>query len=400
MGNAPQTDNGEKEHHKEFKWFAAKRILLGAVGIVLVLWLVSYGLRFFETPETAQNAFAPQAADEQTGHEAASTEGNETAAGHGPAAAVETPAEAARPAPAAHAAAVPADEVHAPSQAPAEGPPAETAHGSPAAGEKTAPATAGHAAFSTSGVRGVAFVDAMIAPMHYELYERFYGWRPNDIIEWTDNVNNYQLGVLEVTRRSAEVLAERISRTGSTQSFEKELEKARSNFNINADQYWLPSAETSYKEALDLLESYKGKLMNGTAFFYNRTDNLIPLLRAYENLLGSCDDNLIKTKEDDGSNVSWFMADNYFYYAKGVASAMHTILEAVAVDFANTIETRRGTEVLHHALEALHHATSIDPWLVTDAAPDGILANHRANMAGPISHARFYIGLLVETLST
>ena len=153
-------------------------------------------------------------------------------------------------------------------------------------------------------------------------------------------------------------------------------------------------------EAIELLENYKRKLMNGTAYFYNRTDNLIPLLRAYENLLGSCDDNLIKTHEDDGSEVSWFKADNYFFYAKGVASSMHTILEAVSVDFARTIETRRGTEVLHHALEALHHATEIDPILILDSDLDGILANHRSNMAGPISHARFYIGLLIETLST
>ena len=247
---------------------------------------------------------------------------------------------------------------------------------------------------------GIHFLEATIAALDYELNERFYGWRPNDIIEFTDNVNNYQLGILEVTRRTAEVLAERISRTGSTQSFEKDLEKARSNFNINADQYWLPSAEASYKEAIELLVNYKGKLMNGTAFFYNRTDNLIPLLRAYENLLGSCDDNLIKAHEDDGSEVSTFKADNYFYYAKGVAHAMHSVLSAVAVDFANTIETRRGTEVLHHAIEALGHATHIDPILIFDSPPDGILANHRANMAGPISHARFYIGLLVETLST
>jgi hypothetical protein len=123
-------------------------------------------------------------------------------------------------------------------------------------------------------------------------------------------------------------------------------------------------------------------------------------LQAYENLLGSCDDKLVKHYEDDGSEVSWFQADDYFYYAKGVASAMHSILEAVAVDFDTAIETRRGTEILHHTLEALHHATQIDPILILDSAPDGILANHRANMAAPISHARFFVGLLIETLST
>jgi hypothetical protein len=196
------------------------------------------------------------------------------------------------------------------------------------------------------------------------------------------------------------VLLERISSTGGSQTFDKDLELARNNLMIKASDYMLPSAEDSYEEALESLRNYRGKLLNGTAFFYGRIDNLIPLLRAYENLLGSCDDKLIRHYEDDGSEVSWFSADDYFYYAKGVASAMHSILEAVAVDFATAIETRRGTEILHHTLESLHHATLIDPLLILDSSPDGIFANHRANMAAPISHARFFVGLLIETLST
>ena len=399
MEKTPNPDAGEKQT-KGFKLFAAQRIVIGAVAIVLLLWLVHYGLSFFDTPQTAKPGHTPHIADAAGTPDTAAHDSAAGTADHGadpahentPSGAVDShgDAEAAKPQEG-HAAAV------TPNKADTHTP--KAAHSADATGEP-AHATAGHAAFSSSGVTGVAFVEAMIAPMHYELNERFYGWRPNDIADFTDNVNNYQLGVLEVTRRTAEVLAERISRTGSTQSFEKDLEKARSNFNINADQYWLPSAEASYTEALELLENYKAKLLNGTAFFYNRTDNLIPLLRAYENLLGSCYDNLIKAHEDDGTEVSWFRADDYFYYARGVAGAMHAVLEAVAVAFAKTIETRRGTEVLHHALEALHHATLIEPILVFDSAPDGILANHRANMAGPISHARFYIGLLIETLST
>jgi hypothetical protein len=162
----------------------------------------------------------------------------------------------------------------------------------------------------------------------------------------------------------------------------------------------MPSAESSYSEALKALESYKAKLENGTAPFFTRTVNLIPLLEAYESLLGSCDDNLVKAKEDDGSDVSWFRADDYFYYAQGVASAMQTILQGVAVDFAKVIETRRGDGVLHHAIEALHHGLEIKPLIILDGAPDGFTANHRSNLAATISHARFYVGLLIQTLST
>jgi len=398
MGTTPNTDSGEKGS-KEFKLFAAKRILLGAVGIVLLLWLVSFALSFFDSPPSETDGHTPHVADMQDSTDTAAHDEAAAPAGHGPADAHDAAAEAdAHDAPETP----PAADSHdaAPTAGPSEAHAPAAGHGTATTDKPDSHAPAGHAAFTASGVKGVAFMDAMIAPMHHELSERFYGWRPNDIIEFTDNVNNYQLGVLEVTRRTAEVLTERISRTGSTQAFEKDLEQARNNFMINADQYWLPSAETSYEEALEALERYRAKLENGSALFYNRTDNLIPLLRAYENLLGSCDDNLIKTKEDDGTDVSWFKADDYFYYAKGVAHAMHSILEAVAVDFAKTIETRRGTEVLHHALESLEHAMHIDPILIFDSAPDGILANHRANMAGPISHARFYIGLLIETLST
>jgi hypothetical protein len=285
----------------------------------------------------------------------------------------------------------------------------DAGHGQATAAHGAADADAGHGAPAAGGhgappaeplVKGVAFMNAFIEPIRFEVEERFWGWRPNDIIEFTDNVNNFQLGVLETTRRTIEALHEQISRTGSTQAHNKHLENARNNFMIGADDYMLPSAENSYSEAIDSLREYKEQLENGTAFFYTRTANLLPLLRAYEYLLGSCDDNLVKTHEEDGKPVSFTKADDYFYYSKGVASAMLSILEAVAVDFSQTIEPRRGTEVLHHAIEALHHASEVDPLIILNAGSNSFLANHRLNLAGPISHARFYIGLLIETLST
>jgi len=272
--------------------------------------------------------------------------------------------------------------------------------------EKT---TGGHAAptHEVAGVvetkpkpKGVAFVEATIKPLDYELNERSWGWRPNDILDFTDNVNNFQLGVLEVTRRTAVILTERISRTGTTAAFDRNLERAMNWFMIKSDRYWFPSPESKYKAGLNELMTYKEKLEKGEANFHTRTDNLIPLLMAYEDLLGSCEENLVKTKEDDGSSVSFFKADDYFFYAQGIASSMHTILEAVLEDFLITVESRRGAEVLHHAIESCHHATEIDPLLITNSSLSGILANHRANLAAPMSHARFYIGVLIKTLST
>ena len=260
----------------------------------------------------------------------------------------------------------------------------------------------GHAeeAVQTFPAVGMAFVDAVVRPLEYELTQRFYGWRPNDILDFTDNVNNFQLGVLEVTRRSAVILAERISRTGSTAAFDSNLENAMNWFMIKADRYWFPSAESKYKAGLKEIRDYFHKLERGEAQFYTRTDNLIPLLTAYQDLLGSCDENLVKATEDDGSPVSYFKADDYFFYAKGVATTMYTILKGIEKDFNIMVSREGGLEVLHHAIESCHHAMEVDPWIVLNSDLSSIFANHRVNMAAPISHARFYLGVLIKALST
>jgi hypothetical protein len=247
---------------------------------------------------------------------------------------------------------------------------------------------------------GITFVNAVIEPLDYELNHRFYGWRPNDIIDVTDNVENLQRGVLEVTRRTVRILTERISRTGNTVAFNTHLENAMNWLMVKADTYWFPSPEAKYQEALDELELFKQELENGQESFFARTDNIIPLLQVFEDLLGSCEENLVKKVEKDGSKVGFFASDDYFFYSKGVASAMGTILEAVEEDFGATIESRKGMDDLINAIDSLHHACEIDPLIILNSDPDSLWANHRANMAAPISHAKFYLGVLITTLET
>ncbi|WP_321416391.1 DUF2333 family protein [uncultured Desulfobacter sp.] len=252
-----------------------------------------------------------------------------------------------------------------------------------------------HAAPVRTGPRGVAFVEACIQPLDYELNHRFLGWRPNDIIRIADNIKYLQLGVLEVTRRTAVALAENLSRTGSTDAYVPSLEYAMNSFMIKPTELMFPSAEGKYQEGLDGWRNYQEMVLRGEARFYRRVDNLVPLLKAYESILGSCDENLVKKPGE----LSTFKADDVFYYAKGVAIAMGTILGAVAVDCDDTIGSVQGMDVIHHAVEALHHASSLDPWIVFEGSPDGILANHRANIAAPISHARFYLDVLSRSLT-
>jgi len=270
----------------------------------------------------------------------------------------------------------------------------KTAHGAQAEEDGHGPAV------PVSDIIGATFIQAAIMPLNHELNERAWGWRPNDVINITDNINNFQLGVLEITRRTAVVLSERLSRTGVTAAIDDHLENATNWLMIKPDRYIFPSAETKYNDSLDEIRLYLERLQNKKANFYTRSDNLIPLLSSYVELLGSCDENLAKLTEEDESPVSYFKADDYFFYAQGVASSLHTILQAIAHDFSSIIETRHGAEPLHHAIISCHHAMQIDPWLILESSLDSIFANHRANMAAPISHAGFYLRVLITTLST
>jgi len=400
--------NSEKRamNESEFMRYATKRVAVIVVVALVVLWVFVKVMGFFDKPESVQTAHKTPHGSEIT-HTATPPAHSEQEAHAEPATAAEHGAQATDKkhdvaqkslAKLEHAAAVKSAAQHdrhaAASSKPADQRAPEYSTYKPSLG------TTHEAPQKVALPKGIAFVDAVIEPMNHELNVRFWGWRPNDILNFTDNYNSFQLGVLEVTRRTAVILAERISRTGSTASFDPNLQSAMNWFMIKADRYWFPSPESKYKAGLAEFQEYRERLLKGKALFHTRADNLIPLLIAYEDLLGSCDENLVKTTEEDGSPVSHFQADDYFYYAKGVASAMYTILEAVHEDFHDTLEARRGVEVLHHAIESCHHAMEIDPLYITNSNLSGLLANHRANMAAPISHARFYLGVLITALST
>jgi hypothetical protein len=393
-----------------FKKFATQRIVTGLLLTVAVLWLTGtvLGLLSKSEPrvvkvlprEPSASAQSPSPRSSETAHaQTAGETPNADSTGQSP---VPSLAKESKSLPDAPLHGDPGTSVHA--LTPGSQKPSAPSHGAemPAV---SSPAIIPHGLDSSKPVDkkipGVAFVTATIRPLSYELNDRFWGWRPNDILDFTDNINNFQLGVLEVTRRTTVILTERLSRTGSVESLNKNLERAMDWLMTKPERYWFPSPESRYEDALAEIAAYKNNLENGAAVFYSRADTLLPLLATYDNLLGSCDENLIKTKESNGDPVSWFRVDDYFYYAKGVASALETILEAVMEDFQPTLETRHGMEILHHAIASCKRASEIEPWfLVTDSDFSGILANHRANMAAPISHARFYIEVLIAVLST
>jgi len=283
---------------------------------------------------------------------------------------------------------------------PAPAPPA-------AAHQKTAPAPPPPAAPAPpprEPVKGETFTRALIKIMDDQVNQPWFGWRPNTIVfgkfGLTDNVNHTQLGVLEVARRTIVVLNENFTRFATTEAYDPRGNEAMNFVMVSPDKYWFPSASGKYREAMADLEFYIGNLQKGRSRFYSRVDHLIALLSNYKDLLGSSFNNLIKDTEADGKPVSWWVTDDYFYFGRGIALGMAAMLEAVSKDFHQELQKKNSHKLMEDAIHALHGASHLAPWLVTNGAKDGILANHRANMSTYIGEAEHVISTLQMQLAT
>lgn len=244
-----------------------------------------------------------------------------------------------------------------------------------------------------SPIPGVTFVETMVNLMEHELSGRTLGWRPNDIIvgRFTDNINNFQLGVLEALRFTTLRLKDSLTRMGDADAYDPDLEAALNLLMNRATLFWFPSAENSYREAVDHLKNFLVKLENGQRHFYYRSDNLLLLVSTYRDLLGNVNRNLIR------QNVGWFESDDYFYYAKGVAHVYFEILKVVRVGFQSQLSsTLDAVAIMDELLHELWIAEQVDPWLVLNSGPDSFFANHRFNLNAPLSEVAHLLVVLSQ----
>jgi hypothetical protein len=242
-----------------------------------------------------------------------------------------------------------------------------------------------------SPIPGVTFVQTMIDLMSYELHGRFFGWRPNDLIvgRFTDNVNNYQLGVLEALRFTTFRLKENLTRMGDADAYDPDLENALNLFMNSATLFWFPSSEGAYSKAVDHLKRFQDKLKSGQGRFYYRVDSLLAIINTYKDILGNVDRNLVR------SDVPWSETDDYFYYAKGVAHVYYEILRVVRVSYEKQLTTTlNALEIMDEINHELYRVELMDPWIVLDSDLGGIFANHRANLNAPLSEVTHMLGII------
>ena len=64
-----------------------------------------------------------------------------------------------------------------------------------------------------------------------------------------------------------------------------------------------------------------------------------------------------------------------FYNVKGQTYAYYVVLRALGGDFENVLRERELAGVYAQMLNSLHEAAALDPWVVTNGAPDGLFPN-------------------------
>lgn len=244
-------------------------------------------------------------------------------------------------------------------------------------------------------VPGEIFADTLAAIVEHEL-SSLAGWRPNDFVLWgpgvlADNNANRQLGIIQAVRESTRVFKDHLTKVSATE-YDPNLVAADTAFRNDAQRFWLPSAESRFRDGVRALRRYVDGVRAtppASKPINRRNVELIRLYQAWSDLLGDAHANLMREREPDGSAVPPWRNDDYFYHAQGFAHVMHHLSLAVAREYAQDVAGRPALAALiEETAEALGRAARLKPLVVLDGRPDGLFANHRRNLDVYIVDAR------------
>jgi hypothetical protein len=245
-------------------------------------------------------------------------------------------------------------------------------------------------------------------------------WLPNDLFWPTvllDNMPNFQIGQLEVVRYNVRVLRDNLSRMRTTDKLDDDAEAAFTSLSNDPFKWWFPSAESKWKLASEKLNSFHQNLLSGKSHFYPRADNLVELLSQYVSLMGGVNTRLINAprdlnetlsmegekKESSGSrelvdiDIPWHQIDNNFYYAQGVAYALHESFKAIRIDFMDVLVDKNSLNLMDKILENINRS-NFEPFIVFNGNPQSIFANHSLNLSGVFNDARQKVSSLIVSL--
>lgn len=235
---------------------------------------------------------------------------------------------------------------------------------------------------------GSSTVSAMVELVKRET--ETHNWTPNDPFFlpgwWLDNTPNFQKGIMGALSRFSFELRDQLGRRRGSSSIDTNLEKAASNLSIEPERWvmdfstsWLPTrpSDQYYREAIGQLETYNREVATGQSVYDVRSDNLLATLDRIALDLGASSAALDRFIGDEaGGFLPDRGADDLFYQVKGQVYAYTVLLNAIREDFAAVIENREIAALYDELLKSMTAAATLDPWVVSNGAVDGVIANH------------------------
>jgi hypothetical protein len=248
------------------------------------------------------------------------------------------------------------------------------------------------------------------------LLDKRGGYLSNDIMPpsiWLDNIPNWEFGVLVQVRDMSRSMRNDFSRSQSQSAEDPDLIIAEPKFNFDNQSWFLPASESVYREGVDALYGYLGRLQdpgNPDAQFYARADNLREWLSQVEKRLGSLSQRLsasvgqvrlntdlagdaeavqsTQTSSQIKVKTPWTEIDDVFYEARGASWALVHFMKAVEQDFEPVLQKKNALVSLRQIVRELE-ATQETVWspMILNGSGFGLFANHSLVMASYISRA-------------
>ena len=225
---------------------------------------------------------------------------------------------------------------------------------------------------------------------------------------WLDNMPNFQQGMIAALARATVEMRDQVGRARGTSQDDSDLREAAGLLQFPGNKWIIDLAtspwpqatsESQYRRARLALLNYNKRLAAGQAVFERRTDNLLATLDRIALDLGSSSAVLDQRITEHGGNPFDRRADDIFYSIKGQSYAYSLVMRELAQDFAAIVRERDVGTLWANMLASLDHAAAMDPWIVMNGSPDGILfPSHLAAQGFYVLRARAQLREITNVL--
>ena len=219
---------------------------------------------------------------------------------------------------------------------------------------------------------------------------------------------SYQQGIIYAISRFAVEMTDQMGRSRGSSEVDGDLDKASGLlkypgttwiFDLSTSIAPTASSEAQYRSARRSLLSYNKRLSKGEATFDKRADNLQATLMRFTADLGSYSAVISEHLTLAGQWGLDTTADNIFYSAKGRVYAYYLLLRELGVDFGEVISGKELTSSWVLMVDSLKQASRLDPIIVTNGQPDGVIApSHLAALGFYLLRARTQLREIIDIL--